>query len=74
MLRGVFAPPGIPEAAMRFYIDLLDRVRATPEWRELMLTGAFNTTTMTGNAFVRWLEAEEERHRSLKAEAGFLAR
>jgi tripartite-type tricarboxylate transporter receptor subunit TctC len=74
MLRGIFMPPGVPEAAVAFYIGLLDRVRATPEWQELMRNGAFNTTTMTGAEFARWVEREEERHRSLMAEAGFLAR
>jgi tripartite-type tricarboxylate transporter receptor subunit TctC len=74
MLRGIFMPPGVPEAAVAFYIGLLDRVRATPEWQELMRNGAFNTTTMIGADYARWVEREEERHRSLMAEAGFLAR
>jgi tripartite-type tricarboxylate transporter receptor subunit TctC len=74
MLRGIFMPPGVPDTAVAFYVGLLDRVRATPEWQELMRNGAFNTTTMTGAEFARWLEREEERHRSLMAEAGFLAR
>ena len=49
------------------------RVRETPEWRDLMQQGAFNTTGMTGGAFRGWLEREEARHRSLMQEAGFLA-
>ena len=74
MLRGIFMPSGVPQAAVAFYVGLLDRVRTTPEWQELMRNGAFNTTTMTGEAYARWVEREEERHRSLMAEAGFLAR
>ena len=74
MLRGIFMPPGVPPAAVAFYVGLLDRVRATPEWQDLMRNGAFNTTTMTGEEFASWVEREEERHRSLMAEAGFLAR
>ncbi len=73
MLRGIFAAPGIPPAAVQYYVALLDRVRATPEWQELMTQGAFNLTTMTGEAFAQWVAREEERHRSLMAEAGFLA-
>ncbi|MFQ3622739.1 MAG: tripartite tricarboxylate transporter substrate-binding protein [Acetobacteraceae bacterium] len=73
MLRGIFAAPGIPPAAVQYYIGLLDRVRATPEWQELMTQGAFNLTTMTGEAYAQWVAREEERHRSLMAEAGFLA-
>jgi tripartite-type tricarboxylate transporter receptor subunit TctC len=73
MLRGIFAAPGITAPQTAFYIDLLNRVTQTPEWRELMVTGAFNTTTMTGAPFVEWLTREEARHRSLMQEAGFLA-
>ncbi|WPB84794.1 Bug family tripartite tricarboxylate transporter substrate binding protein [Sediminicoccus rosea] len=73
MLRGVFAAPGITAPQVAFYTELLNRVTQTPEWRDLMANGAFNTTTMTGAPFVEWLTREEARHRSLMQEAGFLA-
>jgi tripartite-type tricarboxylate transporter receptor subunit TctC len=73
MLRGIMGAPGITPAQVAFYVDLLTRVRETPEWRELMTQGAFNTTTMTGEPFRAWLEREETRHRTLMQEAGFLA-
>jgi tripartite-type tricarboxylate transporter receptor subunit TctC len=72
MLRGIFAAPGITPAQTQYWIDLLNRVTETPEWRDLMAQGAFNTTTMTGDAFRTWLTREEERHRSLMQEAGFI--
>jgi putative tricarboxylic transport membrane protein len=74
MLRGIFMPPGVTPAQVNFFIQLLEKVSATPEWAELMQQGAFNTTQLTGQAFVEWLTREEERHRSLMQEAGFLAR
>jgi putative tricarboxylic transport membrane protein len=73
MLRGIMGAPGIAPAQVAFYVDLLAKVGETPEWRELMQQGAFNTTTMTGETFRTWLEREEARHRSLMQEAGFLA-
>lgn len=73
MLRGIMGAPGITPAQVAFYVDLLTRVRETPEWRELMTQGAFNTSTMTGEPFRAWLEREETRHRALMQEAGFLA-
>jgi tripartite-type tricarboxylate transporter receptor subunit TctC len=73
MLRGIFGAPGITPAQVAFYVDLLAKVRETPEWRELMTQGAFNTTSMIGDEFRAWLEREETRHRSLMQEAGFLA-
>ena len=72
MLRGIFMPPGVKPAEVDYFVDLLSRVRQTPEWNELMTQGAFKTTTMTGQEFQRWLTAEEERHRALMQEAGFI--
>lgn len=73
MLRGVFTAPGVPEAAVKFYVDLFTRVRATPEWKEFMEQGAFNQTFMTGDSYQAWVAKEELRHLRLMKEAGFLA-
>jgi tripartite-type tricarboxylate transporter receptor subunit TctC len=73
MLRGIFMPAGAQPAQRAFYENLMAKVRETPEWRELMQQGAFNTTTLSGEPFRLWLEREEARHRSLMQEAGFLA-
>ncbi len=73
MLRGIFMPPGVKPEQVAFYNSLLARVRRTPEWEELMQQGAFNTSSLNGEAFTRWLEREETRHKTLMQEAGFLA-
>lgn len=73
MLRGIFMPPNVNPAQVQFYVNLFERVFVQPEWRELMQTGAFNTTTLTGQPFVEWLTREDERHRRIMTEAGFLA-
>jgi tripartite-type tricarboxylate transporter receptor subunit TctC len=73
MLRGIFMAPGVTQAQVDFYIGLLDRVRETDEWKELMRQGAFNTTALVGADFAAWLTREEERHKTLMTEAGFLA-
>jgi tripartite-type tricarboxylate transporter receptor subunit TctC len=73
MLRGIFMAPGVTPAQVNFYVELLKKVAETPEWQELMRQGAFNTTALTGEEFKAWLAREEERHRTLMTEAGFLA-
>ncbi|MBY0336910.1 MAG: tripartite tricarboxylate transporter substrate binding protein [Acetobacteraceae bacterium] len=73
MMRAIFMAPGVQPAQAEYFRTLLARVMETPEWRDLMAQGAFNTTTMTGDPFRTWLEREEQRHRSLMQEAGFLA-
>jgi len=73
MLRGIFTAPGVPEAAVKYYVDLFTKVRATPEWKEFMEQGAFNQTFMTGDGYQAWVAKEELRHQRLMKEAGFLA-
>jgi putative tricarboxylic transport membrane protein len=73
MLRGIFAPPGVTPEQVDYYVKLLEKVSATPEWQELMKNGAFNTTAMSGEAFKAWLDKESDRHRDLMKEAGFIA-
>ena len=73
MLRGVFMPAGVPKEAVDYYVDLLKKVRETPEWAQLMKDGAFNQSFMAGPDYAKWVEAEEKRHRDLMKEAGFLA-
>jgi tripartite-type tricarboxylate transporter receptor subunit TctC len=73
MLRGIFMPPGVKPDEVAFYVDLLRKVRETPEWQDLMKQGAFNTTTLNGGEFAAWLAREEERHRQLMTEAGFIS-
>jgi tripartite-type tricarboxylate transporter receptor subunit TctC len=74
MLRGIFMAPGVSKEQVDFYMNLLGKVRETPEWKEYMEKGAFNQTTMSGEAFVQWLGKAENQHRELMKEAGFIAK
>ena len=73
MLRGIFMSPGATPDQVSYYVDLLKKVRETPEWKTLMNDGAFNQTFMTGADYAKWVENEEKRHHSLMKDAGFLA-
>ena len=73
MLRGIFMPPGVTPEQQKFYVDLMAKVRALPEWKDFMTKGAFNVTTMSGQAYFDWLGRTEQQHRVLMREAGFLA-
>jgi putative tricarboxylic transport membrane protein len=73
MLRGIFMAPAATPDQVNFYVELLKKVRETPEWKTLMNDGAFNQTFMTGADYAKWVENEEKRHRDLMKEAGFLA-
>ena len=73
MLRGIFMPPEITPDQVAFYIELFKKIRALPEWKDFMDKGAFKQTTLSGAAFVDWLGKNEQAHRELMKEAGFLA-
>lgn len=73
MLRGIFMTPGATPEQVKFYVELLAKVRALPEWKEFMNKGAFNQTTLSGQPFFDWLGKAEQQHRVLMKEAGFLA-
>ena len=73
MLRGIFMAPGVTPEQTRFYVNLLARVRALPEWKDFMNKGAFNQTSMSGQAFFDWLGRTEQMHRTLMRDAGFMA-
>ncbi len=73
MLRGIFMAPGVTPEQVTFYLELLKKVRALPEWKDFMEKGAFNQTSLSGPEFVDWLGKNEQMHRELMKEAGFLA-
>ena len=73
MLRGIFMAGGVTPDQVKYYVDVLDKVRQTPEWKKFLEEGAFNTTTMTGKAYVDWVTKNDQLHMGLMKEAGFLA-
>jgi putative tricarboxylic transport membrane protein len=73
MLRGIMMPPGVTPEQTAYYVDLFKKIRALPEWKDFMEKGAFKQTFMTGPDFNDWLGKNEQMHRTLMKEAGFLA-
>ena len=72
MLRGIFMPPGVSPEQVQFYLDLFKKVRALPEWKDFLNKGAFNDTVLSGKDFFDWVARNEQLHRSLMRDAGFL--
>lgn len=74
MLRGIFMSPGVTAEQVNFYVDLMRKVRETPEWKKFMEDGAFNQTALTGKEYATWVEKADALHRTLMGEAGFIAK
>ena len=73
MMRGIFMTANATPEQLAFYNELLDKVRALPEWKAFMARGAFNQTTMRGAPFSDWLGKTDSFHRVLMREARFKA-
>lgn len=73
MLRGFFMAPGATPDQVAYYVDLMKKVRETPEWAQLMKDGAFNQTALSGADYLKWVDAAEKTHETLMKDAGFLA-
>jgi tripartite-type tricarboxylate transporter receptor subunit TctC len=73
MLRGIFMAPGVSAEQVKYYVDLMAKVRETKEWKEFIEKGAFNTTTLSGKEFADWVAKEEARHIVLMKSAGFIS-
>jgi len=72
MLRGIFMPGGATPDMVKYWVDILDKVRATPEWKKFMEDGAFNQSHTTGKEYADWVANAEKQHEELMKEAGFL--
>jgi tripartite-type tricarboxylate transporter receptor subunit TctC len=72
MLRGIFMPAGVDQAAVDYYVGQFQKVRETPEWKEFMAKGAFNQSFMTGDEFKTWLTNAATLHKDLMTKAGFI--
>jgi len=73
MLRGIFMPGAVKPEEVKYYVDVLEKVKQTPEWKKFMEDGAFNTTSMNGAQYADWVKKNEDLHMGLMKEAGFLA-
>ncbi|MDH4053242.1 MAG: tripartite tricarboxylate transporter substrate-binding protein [Rubrivivax sp.] len=74
MLRGIFMAGGVTPDQVKFYQDLMKKVRETQDWKDFMEKGAFNTSALQGPEFASWLEKTEATHKQLMTEAGFMAK
>jgi len=74
MLRGIFMSGGVTPDQVKYYVDLLEKVRQTPDWKDFMEKGAFNQTTLAGKEYADWVQKNETLHATLMKEAGFMAK
>ncbi|MEN3365181.1 MAG: putative tricarboxylic transport rane protein [Burkholderiales bacterium] len=73
MIRVFMMPGGVAPEVQKFYVDLMTKVVATPEWKQYLEKNALKSNFITGEALRQYLGKDEQAHREIMKEAGFLA-
>jgi putative tricarboxylic transport membrane protein len=73
MLRVVMLPGGVSPDVTKFYVDLLTKVAATPEWKDYLEKNALKPVFMSGEPLRQFMAKDEQNHREIMKAAGFLA-
>jgi putative tricarboxylic transport membrane protein len=68
--RGVFAPPGVNEAQRKAMIALMEKMTASPQWAEACKLREWTPTTLVGDGYKTFLDAETARIEGILKELG----
>jgi putative tricarboxylic transport membrane protein len=66
--RGVVAPPGISDEQRDQIVDFVQRLRATPAWKDNLQRFGWTELNKSGSAFQQFLDAERKRVHQLAVE------
>jgi putative tricarboxylic transport membrane protein len=73
MLRVFMLPGKVAPDVTKFYVELLQKVIATPEWKAYVKNNALKPTVMIGDELRAYMGKDEQAHREIMKAAGFLA-
>ncbi|MHC0431193.1 tripartite tricarboxylate transporter substrate binding protein [Streptomyces sp. O3] len=68
--RGLLAPPDLTDRQRADLLDLLDRLRVTPQWRRALRANGWTDAYLPGDAFARFLTRENDRVDALLTRLG----
>lgn len=74
MIRGIFMPKGVTADQTAFYVDLMKKVRETPEWADFMKHGAYKDNFLTGDAFSQFLVKDEQNVKDVMEATGMISK
>jgi putative tricarboxylic transport membrane protein len=74
MPRAVYMAAGASPAQVDFYVKLLQKVSATPEWKTFVENNALNGQFASGEEFKKYIAADEAKAREIFNNAGWLVK
>jgi len=66
--RGLMAPPGIPQAAINFYVAAMERTRQTPEWKNYVKQNELVEEWIVGAELAAFIDSEEKLYAKVLGE------
>ena len=70
--RTVWLPGGATPEQVAFYVELMKKVQAQPEWKEYIERTSQTGLFLSGDAFQKFMADDLERNRKVAAEQGWL--
>ena len=70
--RTFWLPRDVPADAVAFYVNLLEKVRGTPEWKEYIERSAQTDRFLTGNDLRTFIANDEKKARTVFEQEGWL--
>jgi putative tricarboxylic transport membrane protein len=70
--RTVWLPGGVTPDQVAYYVDLLKKIQATPEWKEYIERTSQTSEFVTGDDFKKLNERDLEQNRKVAVEQGWL--
>lgn len=74
MPRAVYLPGGMPPDAVAFWTDVLKKAFETPEWAEYVTRTSQTGKFLSGEAFAKFITADEDRSRKIFEEENWLVK
>lgn len=73
MPRTVWLPAKTTDEQVQYYVDVLAKVRETPEWKDWLRNGLQSDFFLTGSKFDAYIQADEKKHQEQFSADGWLA-
>jgi putative tricarboxylic transport membrane protein len=70
--RTVFLPGGVKPDEVAFYVDMMKKAQATPEWKEYIERSSQTTAFLAGAEFAKFMQQDVEHVRQIATEQGWL--
>jgi tripartite-type tricarboxylate transporter receptor subunit TctC len=70
--RTVWLPGGVTPDQVAFYVDLMKKVEAQPEWKEYIERTSQTSIFLTGDEFQKFMAQDLEQNKKVAVEEGWL--